>query len=345
MKYLANNPLLIAFLYFFDLCFAFSKKPKKTGEIKRILVTNPAHLGDVIMATAILRPLKENYPRAMIDFICGSWAKVALENHPSIHQIYLLDHWKISRRSESLLKKLWRYFSMKRKLIKTLRKNRYDLAIDLYMYFPNCAHLLWRAKVPMRVGFTSGGSIYTHEVPWLAKKEYLPESYRDLLAELSISPKELKMQLAEAKGTFLKEPYLIFHMGSDAWWRKWEKEKWAQLLELCSFLHMTIAFTGRGEQESRDIREVIKDTAYALDFCDKLSFSQWQSALQGARLLVSVETSAMHLAAAVGTPSLILLDTKNCPELWSPPSSVSMMKEGLGPEEVFKNICTIEQKL
>lgn len=312
MKYLAKNPLLIAFLRCFDFCYKKSKKKKQT-EVRRIIVSNPAHLGDVIMATSILEPLQKAYPTASIDFICGSWSKPALEEHPKIRRIYLLDHWKISRRGEFFWKKMFRYFQMKRKLVKQLRKEKYDLAIDLYMFFPNCTHLFWKANIPMRVGFISGGSIFTHEVPWQKKDRYMGESYIDLLDALGIHRKTLRNDLPAGKTfTGLPDSYIVFHLHAGASSKNWEIDSWKELISLCEDSY--IVFTGKGRRE--EIASLMQP--HCINLCDKLSFPELVSVIQDCKQLVSVDTSTTHIATAVNTPMVVLYSSRVNPNEYRP---------------------------
>jgi heptosyltransferase-2 len=59
--------------------------PKK---LNRILLVNPAHLGDVVISTALIREIKQKFPECKIDFLAGEWAVPILKGHPGIEGTY-----------------------------------------------------------------------------------------------------------------------------------------------------------------------------------------------------------------------------------------------------------------
>ena len=74
-KYVFKKKRLVFLITVFDfvgsLCawplkFLYPKKKPET--ISRILLIRLDHLGDVIMSTVVLRPLREAFPQARIDF-------------------------------------------------------------------------------------------------------------------------------------------------------------------------------------------------------------------------------------------------------------------------------------
>src|SRR5690242_12990512 len=68
---------------------------------KRILVVNGAHVGDVVMSTAVLGALRSAYPASEIGFVAGSWSKMVVTNHPMVDFVHVVDHWKMNRSRRS----------------------------------------------------------------------------------------------------------------------------------------------------------------------------------------------------------------------------------------------------
>jgi len=71
-KYLVKNPFLFGYLWLTDAFFSlFIRKKKENKTIdspKKILVSNIAHFGDVIIATSVLPVIKKAFPAMEIGF-------------------------------------------------------------------------------------------------------------------------------------------------------------------------------------------------------------------------------------------------------------------------------------
>ncbi len=114
-------------------------------------------MGDALMMTSLLAALKSADPEVKLGVVVGSWSRPIVEGHPLIDVVHTVDHWKLNRSPLPLWKKIVQYYATKRRAVREIRAQSYDAAIDFYPFFPNAIPLLWQAKVPMRIGFTSGG--------------------------------------------------------------------------------------------------------------------------------------------------------------------------------------------
>ncbi|MFM7467514.1 MAG: glycosyltransferase family 9 protein, partial [Crocinitomicaceae bacterium] len=88
--------------------------------MKKALIIQTAYIGDVIFATPLIETLHLNFPESKIDFMLKKGNEVLLTGHPKLQKIYVLD--KSNKRS-SLLSN-----------IREIRKNKYDLVINLHRY-------------------------------------------------------------------------------------------------------------------------------------------------------------------------------------------------------------------
>lgn len=58
------------------------------GNPSRIVVARFGHLGDGVLATAVLVPLREAWPEASIDVVCYSSASSVFMAHPSVRRVF-----------------------------------------------------------------------------------------------------------------------------------------------------------------------------------------------------------------------------------------------------------------
>lgn len=327
MKYPIYNRLARWALFTIDgILKACPKRLYVAHHPQKILLCNTAHLGDVILTTSLLPVLKRNYPDAKIGVLVGSGSFPLLENHPLVDRVHLLDHWKINRTHTPLLKKIRHYYTMRRQVVAELKEAKYDVALDCSFHFPNMAPVLWSAQIPMRIGFTSAGfgSLFTHSYPWNARENRSAvESYFSLLGALQISDRQgLKPNLPHTPTQ--KENYIVIHMGSGNAQKNWPLEKWKILAKRLVDEGERLYFTGMGEQENRDIEAVIQGLPRALNLCNQLSWGQFTHTIQKAALLIGVDTSAGHVAAAVDTPSVLIYPGIHPDKLWKPFSSTTL---------------------
>lgn len=303
-----------------DTCLRLWLTPCKAAlpeKVEKILVCNAGHLGDIVLSTAALRPLKEAFPQAEIGFLGGSWTRELLENHPLIDRIHIVDHWKANRSQESLIAKWTRYRKQYRETAREIQEARYDLAIDLRFHYPTFAPVLWKAKVPCRIGYNSAGfgPLLTHSHPWVQRSSPVVECFRDLLPCFS-SP-SLRPYLAELSKQ--REHFLILHMGCGDLRRSWPFEKWASLTSKLVSKGYELVLTGAGEKEAFAADALAEQFSSCKNLCNKLSLQEFFSLVAKAELLIGVESFAGHVAAAFETPSVLFY--YNMGETWKPMSS------------------------
>lgn len=93
----------------------------KSCFVKRFLIIQTAFLGDVILATPLVEELKRLFPDAQIDVLVKKGNESLLSSHPKINRVYLLD------KSKGKWKNIYQ-------LIRSFRKNHYDLLINLHRF-------------------------------------------------------------------------------------------------------------------------------------------------------------------------------------------------------------------
>ena len=309
-------------------------------EPRKILLSNGAHLGDVLLSTGILRVLKKEFPDAEIGFLTGSWSRQILESSPLVDYLHLVDHWKLNRSKEPRWKKIVRYLRSRSVAKEEIKRVGYDLAIELYPYFPNNISLLYQAGIPVRIGYTSGGfgPLLTHSLDWKNEERSIlwnekelvrifllgsrePSSYSPHLApDLSL----MERIRSKFSGKFpFGEPYFVFHMGTGSSVKEWPILNWRSLAILFLGRQARIVLTGVGLREKATIDAVKSlDPILFVDLCDQLDWKEFVTLIAGAALVVSVDSVAGHVAAATGTPSVVIGNGLNAPANWHPHSEV-----------------------
>src|SRR5262245_36081873 len=61
--------------------------------IRKILICNAGHYGDVILSTSAIARIRDAYPHAEIGFLGGSIALTVLAQYPEVSRVHVLEHW------------------------------------------------------------------------------------------------------------------------------------------------------------------------------------------------------------------------------------------------------------
>ena len=182
--------LFILELVAFMLSFFKSITPLR--DPKKILITNGAHLGDLVNATTLCYEIKKADPNIMVGVLCGSWAKDVPLNHPSVNRVHILDHWKHNRSNASFIKKIYQFIYTFWVSRREINREYYDIVIDTYCYYPNMSIPLYFTNIPIRMGFSSGGCAQLYHI---SHKVDVPFEHHmlDYLKELALSQLNLDL--------------------------------------------------------------------------------------------------------------------------------------------------------
>lgn len=154
---------------------------------RNIIVRMPNWVGDVVMATPILKDLRKKFPEASITAMCRMPMGELLLASPDIDEIFsFVKSTRLVRREE------------KRHILDRLQKGKYDLGIILPTSFSS-AWWFWQGDVKYRIGYQSFGRdfLLTHPVPKVknSSKQHLVLTYKELLRPLGMEPSDTKPQL------------------------------------------------------------------------------------------------------------------------------------------------------
>lgn len=314
-----RRPLSNALLRFLS---AISRRRKSASEIplnpKKILLCNIANFGDVVISTCVLPAIKKKYPNCEIGFVTSSPSAVVLKNHPMVAKIHTLDHWYLNRQIGKC-KAALHYRNSKRRLLQELHDAKYDVAIDLYPYFPNAIPILTKSLIPVRIGYTTGGfrGLLTHAVEWTFYDRYVGYAHLNLLKVLGIEMGGESPLPSYGFKRVLRD-HIVVHMGSSHALKEWEVEKWIGLIQRLEASGEKVVLTGKGDREGALCRRVAEVTS-AKDLSNKLNWAEFVAEIQEARLLISVDSVAVHIAAGALTPTVGLFSGINSPFMWMPP--------------------------
>jgi heptosyltransferase-2 len=282
-------------------------------EAERIMVRCPNWIGDAVAATASLRCLRANYPKAHITLLLRKYVLGAVEHAPWFDDMVLLDD----------------YGGLLAASV-AVRRGRYDLAVLMTHSFSSAA-LAWLGRVKRRVGHAKGGRswLLTDRVPWPGKTpdpDRVPKVvvYRSLLDYLGcegaddqrpevFTSEEEERSADEVLRRHNYDPSrrLLAIVPGAAYGssKLWEPERFAVVGdELSRSRKMRAAlFTGPGESDiGLQIARLMRETP--LTFREnELSFGMLKALVQRAALMICNDTGPRHLAIAYNVPVVVLM--------------------------------------
>jgi heptosyltransferase-3 len=295
------------------------------GECGCALVIKLRHHGDVLLAAPVLSLLKARAPRLEVDALVYDDTAPMLEGHPALSQLHLVGRmW----RSEGALSRLAR----ERRLLKTLKARKYDLLVHLSEQ-PRGAWLarLLGARYSVAPAMPRRGRFwaqsFTHLYPLVGGgRRHQVELNLDALRRIGVQP-----GLAERKVHFVPGeeaarrvaelvqdvPFIHVHPASRWRFKCWPAERNAELIDRLAADGHNVVLTSAPE-ETDFIEEILRRTkSHPVSLAGKLSIKELGALTARAKLFVGVDSMPMHLAAAMGTPTVALFGPSGENE-WGP---------------------------
>jgi ADP-heptose:LPS heptosyltransferase len=136
----------------------------------------------------------------------------------------------------------------------------------------------------------------------------------------------------------LPDQYLLIHPGTAREEKFWPARQWSHLLDHLHRLHgLPLVMTGGDwEFERTHLKEILSGTtAPVLNLRGRIHLQQLAGVIARARLVISVDTAAMHLAASFGVPQVAMFGPTN-PFHWAPRHARAVvLQAGLPPGSSF----------
>ena len=291
------------------------------GKLRRVLIIKLRHHGDVLLSSPVFSVLKTQAPNAELDALVYADTQDMLSLHPAIAQLHTIDRqWKKLG--------LWRQAAAELALLRALRQRCYDLIIHLTEHWRGawlCQSLRPRWSVaPVvrgRIGLWRKSFTHLQAVPQHALRHTV-ESNLDALRRLGIQPSSPDRRLTLVPGQQAEQEiarhlaqfglargaYIHVHPASRWQFKCWPAQSMAALIERLQRDGLPVVLTAAPGPEEARIVEAIQSrlSKPALSLSGVLSLKALAALSASARLFVGVDSAPMHMAAALGTPTVAL---------------------------------------
>lgn len=287
----------------------------------------------MLLAAPVLSALKHAAPQCEIDALVYRDTAPMLDFHPALTQLHTIDrNWKRLGLAAQLANE-WR-------LLSTLRARHYDLVIHLSVHRRGAwlVRLLQpRWSVAPRYRGSFWAKSFTHFYPAQSHPErHTVETNLDSLRALGLEPKAEDKRVilipgsdAEARIDALMKQhglppggFIHLHPASRWLFKCWPAEKFAALCDALSARGWPLVLTAAPEaKEKALVAEILARRAVlsapTFDFSGQLTLKELAALTARARLFVGVDSAPMHIAAAMGTPTVAIFGPSGDKE-WGP---------------------------
>jgi len=310
-------------------------------EADRILVVRvDERVGNLLTLQSLLDALAQGLPGAKLGLLSSSRSEQVADRLQGISWRHKLDkRWFFKRHG------LWR------KTISEVRSIGYQVALDAsawHEFSHTHAALTYYSGAPVRIGFNRGAQSGFHTIvvrPGPANEHELAQRMR-LLVPLGIEmePPELRSSMgAGHKGDWEQwllmkgagRPRVGIWAGSRKQERRWPLDYYVELGKrlLSSGAGSLVALWGPGEESLRD--ELLSAIPHGLTAAPMTSVDELAALMRGLDLVVTNDTGPMHLAVALGTPTVCLFASGD-PDRWGHPYSrvINLASPGSDIKEV-----------
>lgn len=287
----------------------------------RLLVVRPDHLGDVLLAGPALARLRTVLPDAHITLLVGPWSHAVAELLPGADLVLTAPFPAFARGPKPGL--VARY----RPLVATarqLRADRFDAALVLRDDDWWSAWLVALAGIPVRIGHDHGAArpFLTDALPSPAAPRHVAGASLALVDAALGDPRPpggperdplrilVRDEDRRAADALLppaaRRPPIAVHPGSGSPVKRWPAEDWGEVARALTDPDEPVVLTG-GPGEAPLTAAVARRLGRpVVDLTGRTDVATLAAVFAACRLVLGPDSGPLHLAVAVGTPTVHL---------------------------------------
>jgi heptosyltransferase III len=302
------------------------------ASLSRALVVKLRHHGDVLLASPVFNVLKRHAPHMEIDALVYDDTREMLTLHPAITTVHSVG-------------RAWRQLSPAAKiaaewgLLRALRARRYELLVTLTEN-PRGAWLarLLKPRYAVAPEQRHRGRLWSRSFTHFYRlppngRRHVVELNLDALRRIGIYPDDDERGLVLVPGEDAEaavasrlgalgvadRDFVHFHPASRWRFKCWPEDRTAALVDAIASEGLRIIMTAAPSEPElalvRSIRALARTAI--IDLSGQLTLKQLAALTRRARLFIGVDSAPMHIAAAMGTPTVALFGPSGDLE-WGP---------------------------
>lgn len=267
------------------------------SEIKKILCIKPRGIGDIILSTIVLENLNNYFKHSEIHYLTEEFAKEAVITNPLVSKVLTF------KREDSI-------FS----IVKKIRKEGYDVIFDFWSN-PRTAQITFFSGARVRIGYGYRGRKFAYNFKAISGRGEVHSAEHNLellkVIGIPIVSKKIKFYLDNESEEFAKsfihnkKNVLIGILPSGGWnSKRCPKEKWVEIIKVLNEKLNSEFLILWGTEDKPDADYIAINTNGVTKLAPETSLLQMAGLMSKCDLIISNDSGPMHLAAALGIPTL-----------------------------------------
>lgn len=276
----------------------------------KILIIKPSAFGDIVHSLPFLHTIKKCFPESEIHWVVSKDLKFFLEDHPLIDKL-----WVFKRRDWVISSKLFSTVGEIVAFCKGLRKERFDISIDLSGLLRS-GLITFFAGAQYKLGFKESdeGSpfFYTHKIEG-GREIHAIDRYLKIASFLGckniptsypFSPFPEHPPICDQ----LPSEYIIMVPSAGKEANRWPAERYGQLAARLPMPSVMIGSKGDADVVNKAVEAA---SGNAIDLVGKTSLKDLLPVIRNAQFMVTNDTGPMHIAAAFNVPVFAIFGPAN----------------------------------
>lgn len=299
---------------------------RRTGtQAMRFLIIRPSAIGDVVMALPMAAVIKKALPEASVIWLAEPYVEDFLRAQPGVDDVLV---WPKSRWKELLQAR--RVTALAREVSafrQRLKSQHIDVALDVQGLLRSRL-LAALSGARRRVGFASkepGRFLMTEVISKGPRTRTIGTEYEHMVRYLGVCKDGFPMgvnvprEAAERAeglltGMIGPRPYAVFAPFTTRPQKHWIGERWAKLAQrIAEEKDLPVVLLGGGG-DAETAERLCSLSPWMVNLTGRTSLLESAAVLQGARLVIGVDTGLTHMAVALKRPTVALFGA-TCPYL------------------------------
>ena len=293
-------------------------------DCKNLLIIRPDNLGDLLMSSPAIRAIKETF-NCKITLLTSSVSAEAAMLIPEIDDVIVASvPWVRTSKSMSAVELT--------KLIEAIKMRSFDSCIIFTVYSQNplpSALVAWLAGIPKRL-------TYCRENPydlvnyWVPDKEPYTHINHQVERDLNLvehigcisKSRDIKVVIPDEAIKIVDEKlsqiipsntdFIVVHAGVSELKRAYPIEKWIEITkEIVARFNLFVLFTGIANEKPLTDRLHKETGEMSASTAGLFTIAELAALIDRSRLLISVNTGPVHIAAGLKKPVIVLYAQTN----------------------------------
>ncbi|MBR4152116.1 MAG: glycosyltransferase family 9 protein [Selenomonadaceae bacterium] len=287
--------------------------------MRNVLIVKLSAMGDVIHALPVSYAIKETFPEAKLTWVVEPPSFDLLKMNPCVDRIILFNK-KNFRTLKGFMKE---FFPFKHEL----QEQSYDAVLDLQGLFKSAA-IAFFAKSNIKLGICNMRELsdkISKPVIGENAEGHIVERYLDTARavgcvvnevvfpiQIPVEQSEKARAIMEHAGIREGNPYVAFVVGANWPNKRWSTDNFAALGDWFYQLAVIPILIGNGDVDEMRAKEIeAKMEIPPINLVNRTNIYQLAHVLRSSRLIIGGDTGPVHLGAALGVRTIMLMGPTN----------------------------------